>query len=1533
MKITRSIHGSYPYTQRLIRTSGGSVDIPGNFSVRYKLDRGSLNVIKVDNKTGQKLTGATVKFKLREKETKLWVTNQSMVYDRNNAGVFTTVNGSCMINDLVKGNYEIYEISINDHDFKNPNANVAANLRTGASSGTTINFANVNGNNPTTYLINNKKVGNLCILKVDKNNTAKGLNGISFKLVYKYYGVEYLVKQKSNGTISYQRRDTAKSIKDDGGTIFKTGNYGNPPDVKDYAIKDGWLIGANGKPYIEGLDIGTYYAYEISKGNNSEYQDPDPNSPVKIESSNNIELKVISGNTNKYRVYNKKYTGRLKVYKKDVHKNIPIANMKFKLHYMTESKVINILDENTNKYVPINIQKWVKQDGNGNISYVNSENAATVFATDSNGILRGINKADTIGDLDIGEYQAVELKDGTLNYKLTSNMTIKKADKDKNGNENSRTVNNFADIIITRDITKEFNTYNINNPSIVPVSGKVWTPSKTGKDEKPINSEDKEQTRYNENSILLKNVKVDIYAIGKLQVITTTATYEVDPITGTIYKLVNGNRGSTISDFSHIEGELIRTKMVACNEIKLNQEEIRTDDSGKYKFNLMGIYYKDVQLPYYRVRFTYDGMDFQGCVPNIEKRDENTSKATEDAQKRRQLNLKYQTVTGNRDGNKTKGDVYNSQEIKAERSKQLNYEIKDGIATSTNKSAGYSAEKNKVITVNELLPGNENWKNGENGITATFDFNSITSASGSYGYLNDSQTEVIGINMALLRRESPDLAVTNKIQNVVTTVNGYNNLYTTVLSRKNNNEDVNIGVTYVKNDGELSKFTVYPSDVKTWSTNVDNKNKLRVYITYKVTITNQTTTVYSKAKELAVYYDKNYELKYIGESLEDLYGGYYAIDNENIKSNTTKYNSRTSNEAYTNTYVELNDVLAPGESKDLYMTYKVSDNEVAKMADKNVKYVPKLQNVIEITAYSSYYDKEGKNPYAGIDEDSAPDDVDLTVKTKAEAKDEDDTGRANEFTISQKDENDKERKLTGTVFLDSTSGELKSGEERLGDSVYSDNEKVIGNVTVKLEYIESNTGKNIVENPNEKYKTVNFDNIGTKETNTDANGTYSISGFVPGNYKIKYTYNNNSYYKDGGKTININAVDYKSTIVKDEANKTKMKTAFKSEEANKDWYKLDNPQKAEEVNKVFTRYNEAVDDWQTRQNIDSNYKNMSMNNTGIENKTLYKQSKKEDAENPSIIASTPTLGISVELNVLTNDNKYEPINYQLNNMDFGIVERARQSLKFDKKIKSAKIKLSTGQVVADVQLGEDGKYKVQGAKYLKPDKDSNGKVSIELDSELIHGSTLEAIYTMAITNISEIDYYTKEYYAYGDEGKDSIVKLTPKEILDYVDNGLIYVNSNDNNWELLNSDAIKNNYTEKINDSEIYSGLKKTQINTILKYTLNNILEPGETCKTPELKLEKLLSNTEDEDMLFGNKVELITAEKTGGRRIIEQLGTYSIKGDSGIGTVSQDVVITPPTGMTENINKIVCVCISLGILVIIAGGIILIKHKEKKNK
>ena len=83
--------------------------------------------------------------------------------------------------------------------------------------------------------------------------------------------------------------------------------------------------------------------------------------------------------------------------------------------------------------------------------------------------------------------------------------------------------------------------------------------------------------------------------------------------------------------------------------------------------------------------------------------------------------------------------------------------------------------------------------------------------------------------------------------------------------------------------------------------------------------------------------------------------------------------------------------------------------------------------------------------------------------------------------------------------------------------------------------------------------------------------------------------------------------------------------------------------------------------------------------------------------------------------------------------------------------------------------------------------------------------------------------------------------------------------------------------------------------------------------------------------MLFGNKVELITAQKTGGRRIIEQLGTYSIKGDSGIGTLSQDVVITPPTGMTENINKVIYITITLGVLVIIAGGIVLVKKQNEQ--
>ena len=126
-----------------------------------------------------------------------------------------------------------------------------------------------------------------------------------------------------------------------------------------------------------------------------------------------------------------------------------------------------------------------------------------------------------------------------------------------------------------------------------------------------------------------------------------------------------------------------------------------------------------------------------------------------------------------------------------------------------------------------------------------------------YPYYNKNTNTVQGINLALITRERPDLTVSNQIANVVTTINGYNNLYKTTLTRTNtdpNNSDLKVGVTYVTDEDKLSKFTVYPSDVKTWG-DKNITNKLQVYVTYAVQVVNESSTLKARINSIINCFD------------------------------------------------------------------------------------------------------------------------------------------------------------------------------------------------------------------------------------------------------------------------------------------------------------------------------------------------------------------------------------------------------------------------------------------------------------------------------------------------------------------------------------------------------------------------------------------------------------------------------------------------------------------------------------------------------
>lgn len=62
----------------------------------------------------------------------------------------------------------------------------------------------------------------------------------------------------------------------------------------------------------------------------------------------------------------------------------------------------------------------------------------------------------------------------------------------------------------------------------------------------------------------------------------------------------------------------------------------------------------------------------------------------------------------------------------------------------------------------------------------------------------------------------------------------------------------------------------------------------------------------------------------------------------------------------------------------------------------------------------------------------------------------------------------------------------------------------------------------------------------------------------------------------------------------------------------------------------------------------------------------------------------------------------------------------------------------------------------------------NGLVKLELDNELIQGATVEVEYEIKVTNNSELDYVSEDFYKYGIKSGNEVT-ITPTSIIDYLD--------------------------------------------------------------------------------------------------------------------------------------------------------------------
>lgn len=885
---------------------------------------------------------------------------------------------------------------------------------------------------------------------------------------------------------------------------------------------------------------------------------------------------------------------------------------------------------------------------------------------------------------------------------------------------------------------------------------------------------------------------------------------------------------------------------------------MNTRSDGSYSFSK--VLADQVAAGNYYIEFKYDGLTYQNVDPTLDQ--DNGSKAKEKSTDRATFNKNFSVIEGgeNTVGNKKAIFGY-TKDADGNKKNNLTYTISNHKATFNNRGM-YKIEADTTSAGYYL-------KN-------KFTYGNKTTAK---------VTEIKNINLGLYKREQPDIAIVQDIENVKVNINGQSHIYNYASRFKNETTKKDEFDAYIRFEEKYGtqeySRPVYEADYKYHDTN-DSKNDLNVYVTYKITIKNESTNLKAVIYGLEDYFSSNYEISKVGSKIEN--GEISGINNKIKCDEASKYNDN-----YKKTTISTVDSkgvsILRGQSTDIYIQFKLDRKAVEELATKENK----LSNIVEIHSYS-IQDMNG-NIYAGIDKDSNPNNCTPgTTDTY-----EDDTDAAPGLKITKATP----RTVTGTVFLDYTDGELKSGEIREGDGEYKTSEdKGISGINVRMLKVSEN---GIGTMGRAQVYDTESDKFINAEATTDADGNYTISGYIPGLYQILFIWGDKIY----------KVQDYKGTIYQESEKREK----------NLEWYTY-NPN---------FRYSDALDDCDKRIKIDEQTQVM----------TYDVKAKIEEYDKEKLItemsSKTPNFRVNVEYAQGNSDGTQKETEHKITDIDFGIVERARQVVELDKRISHVKLTLPNQAIIIDTDIDENGNP--VSTKNIGPSKDDG--LLIQIDQEMIQGSTLELEYEFKLTNTSEIDYNDENFYLYGTipANDNDIVTLTPNSIIDYLGNKVSSTASKNEGWDIVyGKDGIEDLKKQGLLSEDAAEAAKSDSTRTVLKLNnMNTKLKPGSSGNftTAKLICSKLLATNDEE--IVENHGEIIKITKSGGATIQTTPGNYvpnSIsKTDEGEeynptsevdNSNSGDVQVAIHTGLaTDYIAYTILAISSLGILVL---GIILIK-------
>lgn len=1313
----------------------------------------------------------------------------------------------------------------------------------------------------------------------------------------------------------------------------------------DKTLDRSYTTDENGEINLENIITGEYKVKEVS---NSNY-----GYTVMVEDS----VKVKSTKTVVYEAKNKKQTGNLKIIKQDADSEKNLEGVSFRIKSKDENKYIQVKTGN----------EW-KKDITGivhvdDMQTVDTENEATIFTTNSDGIIevRNILKGTYyVEEVSVGDiYFGYEVDDDYITWSYTST-----ANKDNTGSGKGHIKGSGKGHIATVEVVAR-ESYNTKEPpkeknknetivfknkrKYIKLSGYAWEDTRIGgKDNIPENErcDVEENTEGNkEEDKRLANVLVKLYSWeGKLlgQTITDEkgnyvfgtksmadingdgiiSIVDVTEITRVISSGETNKYTNGLMDINN-DGKIDKADIEKLqNIISLNEEliDVKIEDIYNSKTKKAGY-----------IEFTYNGLNYETVSVNV--KEENTNKVAEISSNSQ--NLVDKSIDGTYLDNRTSFNeswavIENNKKIDSDGNVDTLDYNHNNYASSLSYPGGvtgYNEQKYPIIV-------KDNTNNNIFNITARTETNTSEDASCKFFGQNKTMEMILSdknqyidtienINLGVKERAQPDLALTKDIYSAKVTVNGYEHTYMynqKFVDKDQNEDEFNVDVKFGEKFGNKS-FTraIYPSDVK------ETQDKdFSVKVVYIITLKNGSGVLYSKINSLVDYFDARYTIEENGA----IGTGY---ENGKIKDEIRYKLDRSYQDAeYRKLIINCDTKINPNESnKNIYVEYTLTRNGVKDILfDKNGNQktnIEGLENIVEINSYSTYSDKDFTKSYAGIDSNSNPG---STVPGNKDTY-EDDTDYAPGLILEVANS----REIKGTVFEDNAVDPTAGGvnNERLGNGIFDDGEKTISGVQVRLykgadfDKIKDEDGKIIDMQLKSEAKPVGTTTYGgDNKDSTGKDGAFTIKDFAPGEYRIVY------FWGDGKYTIE----DYKSTI-------------WTSDNKNE---KDGNPNTWYRVN-TDKRYSDALDNYDTRLKID-----------------------RGDTSINKMDSKTPTMVFGVELaddidNKKTETSGIDKVTFSIENIDFGVIERPRQSIDVTKRVKSMKVTLANGQVIADSKIIEkDGKLQLEeqakGVAYIQPSANAspkNGMIKAEIDNELIQGATVEIKYEIKVQNNSEIDYDSERYYCYGEKKVGEIVKIKASGVYDYLDNTMI-ANDENTEWETktiekyneevskqtvieeylhkyqssstdasgnteirIGYEKFEEQYSEAIENwkiENIITARKKRLADKTILYNadLEKELAPGES-KNSSLTASKILTNTDEIELNNDVEITETTRNTRTGRKVTPKYTSLYDRGET--------VTITTPTG--ENKNYILITLVAISFFVILGTGVVFIKKKILK--